>query len=166
MRKTLRLNPDQSHLVRRADLVALAIERRDLFGACERDWHLGEFAPTSAPCERIQHGAYDTRIRPSALIRWETARDRFLALLAELDVAAGFEPAEPAATSGLPDMAWDYRRFGTAADPIRQSALTRSRRGTGAGVGIATSATPRSPASSASGRRRTGARPSARRSTP
>ena len=99
VRKTLGLNPDQSHLVRRADLVALAIERRDLFGACERDWHLGEFAPTSAPCERIQHGAYDTRIRPSALIRWETARDRFLALLAELDVAAGFEPAEPAATS-------------------------------------------------------------------
>lgn len=99
VRKTLGLNPDQSHLVRRADLVALAIERRDLFGACERDWHLGEYAPTSAPCGRIQHGAYDTRIRPAALIRWETARDRFLELLTELDVAAGFEPAEPAATS-------------------------------------------------------------------
>ena len=87
VRKTLGLNPDQSHLVRRADLVALAIERRDLFGACERDWHLGEYAPTSAPCGRIQHGAYDTRIRPAALIRWETARDRFLELLTELDVA-------------------------------------------------------------------------------
>lgn len=99
VRKTLGLPPIQSQLVTRADLVALAIERRDLFGACERDWHLGEYAPTSAPCERIQHDAYDTRIRPAALTQWETARDRFLELLRVLDAAAGFEPAEPIATT-------------------------------------------------------------------
>lgn len=40
--------PEHEHpLVKRADLVALAIERRDLFGSCERDWHLGEFAPSN-----------------------------------------------------------------------------------------------------------------------
>lgn len=39
-------------LVKRADLIALAIERRDLMEACERDWNLPEYAmawPTLSP---------------------------------------------------------------------------------------------------------------------
>lgn len=106
VRKALGLPPLKSHLVTRADLVSLAIERRDLFGPCERDWHLGEYAPTSAPCGRIM-GRFSSTLAPSErrriygddLCTWDAARDRFLALLSELDVAAGFEPAEPAATS-------------------------------------------------------------------
>jgi len=102
VRKTLGLPPIQSQLVTRADLVALAIERRDLFGSCERDWHLGEFAPTSAPCAKCHdHGQgrsfgmafSDAVLRPPYLCSWNTARDRFSGFLRELDVAAGFEPA-------------------------------------------------------------------------
>lgn len=38
--------PVREHpLVRRADQVALAIERRDLMASCERDWCLAEYAP-------------------------------------------------------------------------------------------------------------------------
>lgn len=42
-------------LVKRADLVALALERRDLMAACERDWYLPEYAP-AAP--RVQFERY------------------------------------------------------------------------------------------------------------
>lgn len=99
VRKTLGLPPMQSQLVTRADLVALAIERRDLFGSCERDWHLGEFAPTTAPCGRChdEFGAVSAlgvgQLRADRLVSWKAARDRFSAFLCELDVAAGFEPA-------------------------------------------------------------------------
>lgn len=99
VRKTLGLPLLQSQLVKRADLVALAIERRDLFGSCERDWHLGEFAPTSAPCGRIMGrftsavlAAARSRIDAADLCTWDATRDRFLALLRELDVSASFEP--------------------------------------------------------------------------
>lgn len=99
-RRALGLPEHETPIVKRADLVALAIERRDLFGSCERDWHLGEFAPTSAPCGRIA-GRFTSALAPSErrridaadLCTWDAARDRFLALLRELDVSAGFEPA-------------------------------------------------------------------------
>lgn len=45
VRKALGLPAEESPLVRRADLVALAIERRDLMAPCVRDWALPEFAP-------------------------------------------------------------------------------------------------------------------------
>lgn len=45
VRSALGLPAEESPLVRRADLVALAIERRDLMAPCARDWQLPEFAP-------------------------------------------------------------------------------------------------------------------------
>lgn len=40
--------PEHEHaLAKRADLIALAIERRDLMNRCERDWQLPEFARTT-----------------------------------------------------------------------------------------------------------------------
>lgn len=44
VRAALDLPLDETPLVKRADLVALAIERRDLMAPCERDWCLTEFA--------------------------------------------------------------------------------------------------------------------------
>jgi 5'-deoxynucleotidase YfbR-like HD superfamily hydrolase len=46
VRTALRLSPDEPSLVKRADLVALAIERRHLMAPCERDWKLPELADT------------------------------------------------------------------------------------------------------------------------
>lgn len=46
VRAAVNLPFDEHPLVRRADLVALAIERRDLMAKCERDWLLPEYAPT------------------------------------------------------------------------------------------------------------------------
>lgn len=45
VRSALSLPIAESPIVRRADLVALAIERRDLMAPCVRDWALPEFAP-------------------------------------------------------------------------------------------------------------------------
>lgn len=52
VRSALGLPAEESPLVRRADLVALAIERRDLMAPCVRDWQLPEFAPTGVSIER------------------------------------------------------------------------------------------------------------------
>lgn len=95
VRAALMLPEHETPLVKRADMVALAIERRDLFGGVEepRDWALPEYAPTSAPCGRIG-GRYASGapaphersvIAPSDLCTWDAARDRFLALLSALD---------------------------------------------------------------------------------
>jgi 5'-deoxynucleotidase YfbR-like HD superfamily hydrolase len=46
VRRALMLTLDEPPLVRRADLVALAIERRWLMAPCERDWNLPELADT------------------------------------------------------------------------------------------------------------------------
>jgi len=46
VRAAVNLPVDEHPLVRRADLVALAIERRDLMAKCDRDWLLPEYAPT------------------------------------------------------------------------------------------------------------------------
>ena len=80
--------PEHEHpLVKRADLVALAIERRDLFGGVSepRDWRLPEHAPVSAPLDRI-HGSTRPRQRidPDRLLIWENVRDAFIGLHREL----------------------------------------------------------------------------------
>lgn len=86
VRQALELPDHETPIVKRADLVALAIERRDLFGGVEepRDWALPEYAPTSAPCSRIHVATY-SRIAPDALIGWHEAKGEFLAGLARLD---------------------------------------------------------------------------------
>lgn len=100
VRSALMLPEHETPIVKRADLVALAIERRDLFGGVEepRGWALPEFAPTSAPCGRIMGRFSSTlalapserrRIDAADLCTWDTARDRFLALLAALDAQIG-----------------------------------------------------------------------------
>lgn len=94
VRAALSLPAIEPAIVKRADLVALAIERRDLMAPCERDWDLPEYAPASAPCGRL-HG-YEARptmtrerIDGSSLCAWQYARDRFAAYLAELDAQIG-----------------------------------------------------------------------------
>jgi 5'-deoxynucleotidase YfbR-like HD superfamily hydrolase len=92
VRKALGLASATPSLVRRADLVALAIERRDLFATTEpRDWQLPEYAPTIAPCDRLS-GSHEVptsllrdRLRASELSPWHIARHRFSAYLAEID---------------------------------------------------------------------------------
>lgn len=49
VREALGIPLVESAIVRRADLVALAIERRDLMASCDRDWLLPERAPSSWP---------------------------------------------------------------------------------------------------------------------
>lgn len=95
VRASLVLPEHESAIVKRADLVALAIERRDLFGgvAEPRDWALPEYAPTSAPCSRI-HVVTHTRstysqIAHDALIDWREAKAGLLAELARLDAQIG-----------------------------------------------------------------------------
>lgn len=73
VRKALALPSDETAIVKRADLVALAIERRDLMAPCERDWCLPEYAPMTP------------RIVGGMLTRWTVARDDFANRLAELD---------------------------------------------------------------------------------
>lgn len=94
VRAALSLPEYETAIVKRADLVALAIERRDLMAPCERDWCLPEYAPASAPCGRLQgrdDGHMDQEpdelpdIDPAELCDWRDARDRFAAYLAELD---------------------------------------------------------------------------------
>lgn len=93
VRAALSLPEHETAIVKRADLVALAIERRDLMVPCERDWELPEYAPTSAPCGRLYvlDGAPDGRphITRDRLCSWSIARDRFAAYLAELDARIG-----------------------------------------------------------------------------
>lgn len=86
VRASLMLPEHETPIVKRADLVALAIERRDLFGgvAEPRDWALPEYAPTNAPCSRIHVATYE-RIAPESLIGWHEAKGEFLAGLARLD---------------------------------------------------------------------------------
>lgn len=93
VRSALMLPEHETPLVKRADLVALAIERRDLFGGIEepRDWALPEFAPILAVCGR-PHGrvpADYTRLVPMHLCSWSSARDAFTALMRELDAQIG-----------------------------------------------------------------------------
>jgi 5'-deoxynucleotidase YfbR-like HD superfamily hydrolase len=71
VRKALSLEPTEPALVRRADLVALAIERRYLMSECTRDWDLPEFA--------------DTRWTSLEAIHPERAREAFLDRLEGLD---------------------------------------------------------------------------------
>lgn len=97
VRKALLLPAEQTPIVKRADLVALAIERRDLFGDKPepRDWELPEYAPTSAPCDRLHRppieweSAPPGRMHARRLVPWAEAKTRFLALLAELDAKRG-----------------------------------------------------------------------------
>lgn len=92
VRSALMLPEHETPIVKRADLVALAIERRDLFGGKDepRDWELPERAPTSAPCDRLHWASVTTgRLEASRLIGWSEAKTRFLALLAELDAKWG-----------------------------------------------------------------------------
>ena len=97
VRSALMLPEHETPIVKRADLVALAIERRDLFADKPepRDWELPERAPTSAPCGRL-HDEFGTvsplgvgQLRADRLISWKAARSRFLALLAEFDAKRG-----------------------------------------------------------------------------
>lgn len=87
VRSALMLPEHETPIVKRADLVALAIERRDLFGAKAEphDWKLPEYAPTSAPCVRLHWSTIASRLDASNLIMWGEARSRFIALLADLD---------------------------------------------------------------------------------
>lgn len=100
VRSALTLPEHETPIVKRADLVALAIERRDLFDGLPepRDWELPEYAPTSAPCGRIA-GRFASSVAPAPhersridaddLCTWDAARDRFLARLAALDAQIG-----------------------------------------------------------------------------
>lgn len=64
VRTALALPAEESSIVKRADLVALACERVALMSPCERDWNLPEFA--------------DTRWRTIAVEDSSTARTRFI----------------------------------------------------------------------------------------
>jgi 5'-deoxynucleotidase YfbR-like HD superfamily hydrolase len=92
VRAALALPEHETAIVKRADLVALAIERRDLMASCERDWELPEYAPATAPCGRL-HGAgrvvVHVGITGKQLCSWDVASDRFAAYLADLDEACG-----------------------------------------------------------------------------
>jgi hypothetical protein len=90
VRAALSLPEYETAIVKRADLVALAIERRDLMAPCERDWRLPEYAPASAPCGRLHgfgtpHRGDQSSLDENCLCSWSVARDRFAAYLAELD---------------------------------------------------------------------------------
>lgn len=74
VRAALSLPEHETAIVKHADLVALAIERRDLFGQPEHDWSLPEYA--------------DTRLRAEP--EWHRdAQKRFEARWRELDEACG-----------------------------------------------------------------------------
>lgn len=73
VRAALSLPEHETAIVKRADLVALAIERRDLMAPCGRDWCLPEYAPMTP------------RIVGGMLTRWTVSRDDFTNRLAELD---------------------------------------------------------------------------------
>lgn len=75
VRAALQLPTEESAIVKRADLVALAIEQRDLMGPCSRDWQLPERA--------------DTRVRIREVLYPLDAAQRFRAKLGELDAAIG-----------------------------------------------------------------------------
>jgi uncharacterized protein len=95
VRAALSLPEHETAIVKRADLVALAIERRDLMAPCERDWCLPEYAPEAAPCGRVQgrDAPIDEcpdpsdwpDIDPAELCDWRDAAERFAAYLTELD---------------------------------------------------------------------------------
>lgn len=94
----------ETDLVKRADLVALAIERRDLFGgvAEPRDWRLPEHAPPRFDCSSIHDHAPRTfeRLDPESLCDWRNARERFLALHAELATQIEAARTAKAASAG------------------------------------------------------------------
>jgi 5'-deoxynucleotidase YfbR-like HD superfamily hydrolase len=73
VRAALALPEIEAGIVKRADLVALAIERRDLFGQPEHDWQLPEYA--------------DTRLRVRE--EYSDAHNRFAERWRELDEACG-----------------------------------------------------------------------------
>jgi 5'-deoxynucleotidase YfbR-like HD superfamily hydrolase len=71
VRIALALPATETPIVKRADLVALAIERRDLLAACDRSWNMTEFA--------------DTRIEIKMMMAPPQARRVFLERLRDLD---------------------------------------------------------------------------------
>lgn len=78
--------PESEHPhVKRADLVALAIERRDLMAKCERDWCLPEYAPTEVYASPEKYGLGVAAVRKG-----------FLARLVDLDRACGIAAPEAA----------------------------------------------------------------------
>jgi hypothetical protein len=67
VRKALRLAEVEPALVRRADMVALAIERRNLMAPCARDWQLAELADPRFRSSVIQtpwmaHKSFEARL--------------------------------------------------------------------------------------------------------
>jgi 5'-deoxynucleotidase YfbR-like HD superfamily hydrolase len=77
VRAALALPENETAIVKRADLVALAIERRDLMAPCERDWQLPEYAPMTP------------RLDCGMLPRWNEVRDSFAKRWREFDEACG-----------------------------------------------------------------------------
>lgn len=74
VRAALSLPETETPIVKRADLVALAIERRDLMVPCERDWSLPEYAPRDWP--RLVPAAGEAfspgvKIGAAFLARWD-----------------------------------------------------------------------------------------------
>lgn len=65
VRGELGLALEEHHLVKRADRVALALERQDLMAECERDWHLAEYAPSWPQL----HASYDVNEVDAAFMR-------------------------------------------------------------------------------------------------
>lgn len=77
VRAAFSLPETETPIVKRADLVALAIERRDLMVACERDWELPEYAPRDwpalVPAATVSNGRLrdGVAIGRSFLARWD-----------------------------------------------------------------------------------------------
>jgi len=78
VRAALGLPLEETPLVKRADLVALACERRAIMAPCDRDWRLPEYA--------------DTRWSMITIEDSSIARDRFLRRLDVLDTAIKSAP--------------------------------------------------------------------------
>lgn len=81
VRQALGLPAQEHPLVKRADLVALAIERKLLMAPCARDWKLPELADIRWEIINVQHP--------------ERAASVFLDRLSELDDRVGYRLAEP-----------------------------------------------------------------------
>lgn len=54
--EALGITGSQRPIVKRADLVALALEKHDLMAECERDWNLPEFAPLNRNVRWSEYG--------------------------------------------------------------------------------------------------------------
>jgi len=71
VREAVGLPEDEHPLVKRADLVALAIERRDLMKPCEREWALPEFAPVTPIVKHERYGWRHQEVRQTFTKRLE-----------------------------------------------------------------------------------------------